>query len=219
MEKMTNCPCLDMEKAIKLVAENVGGFGIPEENVRKILSQAFIGWFSRSVATCLFVFCKDKNGSWCVLASERGEEAADFQGYWNCPCGYLDFGETAAACAKRECYEETGVALDASKFRFIGFEDDPVTANRQNVTFRFAYMIHDKKTSDFNFSHANNEGKEVGMIRWIPVENIHQYKWAFGHEKRIDEIFDEIHGSSKSYRFWKNFKKKWNEFWFPIFWY
>lgn len=218
MEKMTNRPCLDMDKVIELVKGYCQIKGYDEKELVDILKSAFIGWYSRSVATCLFVFCMDKNGSWCVLASERGEEAADFQGYWNCPCGYLDFGETAAACAKRECYEETGVALDSSKFRFIRFEDDPVTANRQNVTFRFAYMIHDKKTSDFKFSHANNEGKEVGRIMWIPVENIHQYKWAFGHEKCIDEVFDEIYDGSKGYRSWQNFKKKWKEFWSPIFW-
>ena len=214
MEKMTNRPCLDMEKAIKLVASNVGNFGISENNVREVLKEAFIGWYGRSIATCLFVFCKNDRGSWCVLASERGEEAADFQGYWNCPCGYLDFDETAAACARRECYEETGIALDVNSLHFINFEDDPVTANRQNVTFRFFTIIYDKKTSDFKFSKANNEGKEVGRIQWIPVENIHEYKWAFNHEKRIDEIFDKTNPDSGSYRFWKNFKRKWNEFWY-----
>ena len=213
---MTNRPCLDMEKAIKLVSEEVGGFGIPEKNVRDTLKPAFIGWYSRSVATCLFVFCKNEDGSWCVLASERGEEAADFQGYWNCPCGYLDFDETTAACARRECYEETGIDLDVNSLNFISFEDDPVTANRQNITFRFYTIIRDKKISDFKFSKVNNEGKEVGKIAWIPVENIHQYKWAFNHEKRIDEIFNEVFDDSSSYRFWKNFKKKFCELWYEF---
>ena len=213
MEKMTNRPCLDMEKAIKLVSEQVGAFGIPEENVRNALKPAFIGWFSRSVATCLFVFCKDAYGRWCVLASERGEEAADFRGYWNCPCGYLDFGETTAQCARRECYEETGVELDANNIHFISYEDDPVTANRENVTFRFYSVITDKKTSDFKFSKANNEGKEVGDIRWIPIETIHNYKWAFNHDKRINEIFDTVVEGSDWYRFWKRFWSGWRNFW------
>lgn len=219
MEKMTNRPCLDMDKVIELAKGYCQIKGYDEKELIDILKSAFIGWYSRSIATCLFVFCKNDKGSWCVLASERGEEAADYQGYWNCTCGYLDFGETTAACARRECYEETGIALDANNFHFIGYEDDPVTANRQNVTFRFANVIYDKKTSDFKFSHEHNEGKEVGMIRWIPVEDIHSYKWAFNHEKRIDEIFDQLINGSKSYRFWKNFKKKWREFWSPIFYY
>ncbi len=213
MEKMTNRPCLDKNKAVKLVKEYCKEFGVDDSGLIEALNSTFIGWYSRSVATCLFVFCKNENGSWCVLASERGEEAADFQGYWNCPCGYLDFDETTAACARRECYEETGVELDVNSLKFISFEDDPVTANRQNITFRFYTIILDKKTSDFKFSKANNEGKEVGRIAWIPVENIHNYAWAFNHEKRIDEIFNQVFEDSSSYRFWKKFKKKWYEFW------
>lgn len=207
MEKMTNRPCLDMEKAIELVKSNVGGLGIPEANIREMLNQAFIGWYSRSVASALFVFCMDNNGSWCVLASERGEEAADFQGYWNCPCGYLDFDETTAACARRECFEETGVDLNINDIKYISFEDDPVTANRQNVTFRFYCIIGNKKTTDFKFSKKNNEGKEVGKIAWIPVEDIHKYKWAFNHEERINEIFNIVVEDISNYRFWRKFKR------------
>ena len=71
----------------------------------------FIGWFSRSMATALYLFCNDKNGVLHVLASERGKGAADFNGYWNCTCGYLDFGETTKQCALRELKEETGVEV------------------------------------------------------------------------------------------------------------
>lgn len=215
---MTNRPCLDMNKAIRLIEEQCKELGADERPYTRLLESCFIGWYSRSVASCLFVFCKNEAGSWCVLASERGEGAADFQGCWNCPCGYLDFDETTAMCARRECYEETGVDLDASKFKFISYEDDPVTANRQNITFRFYTIIRDKKTSDFIFSHAANEEKEVGKIKWIPVEDIHQYKWAFNHDKRIDEIFNEVFEDSASYRYWKRFKHKlskfWNELWY-----
>ena len=99
---MTNRPCLDMEKAIKLLSANLSSLGVSEGDIGVVLSQAFIGWFSRSMATAIFVFCKDADGDWCVLASERGEEAADFRGMWNCPCGYLDFDETTKECAVRE---------------------------------------------------------------------------------------------------------------------
>lgn len=185
---MTNRPCLDMEKAIELVKSHIG-FPIPEENIREVLNQAFIGWFSRSMATAIFVFCKDADGDWCVLASERGEEAADFRGMWNCPCGYLDFDETTKECAVRECFEETGVKLDPSQIEFVSYEDDPVTANRQNVTFRFSAWINDKVTTDFTFSKKNNEGKEVGEIKWVKINDIDNYEWAFNHKIRILEIY------------------------------
>ena len=49
-------------------------------------------WVSRSVAVACFVFTTIKDKI-CVLANQRGEGSADFHGYWNAPCGYLDFGE------------------------------------------------------------------------------------------------------------------------------
>ena len=68
-------------------------------------------WVHRSIAVAGFIFCKI-NDEWCVLANQRGEGAPDFQGYWNCPCGYLDFDETLAEACSREIYEETGVKIE-----------------------------------------------------------------------------------------------------------
>lgn len=148
----------------------------------------FIGWFSRSMASAIFVFCKDGNGDWCVLASERGIEAADYQGYWNCVCGYLDYNETTKEAAKRELKEECGVDIPIESIKFIGYEDNPITSNRQNVTFRFTARIDDKITSDFTFSKDGNEGKEVGDIKWVPLNDISHYQWAFGHDKIISRL-------------------------------
>lgn len=150
----------------------------------------FIGWFSRSMATALFVYAKNKNGEWCILASERGEEAADFRGYWNCCCGYLDYNETTKQCAIRELNEEVGVKLTTDDIQFVGYEDNPVSANHQNVTFRFCVFIEDKTTEDFTFSKALNEGKEVGDIKWIKLSDIDNHQWAFNHNGRIVEIFN-----------------------------
>lgn len=191
MEEMSNRPCLDMEKAIKVIREQFCDFGISEEMVRETLKSCFIGWFSRSIASALFAYCKDEEGDWCVLASERGAEAADFRGRWNCPCGYLDFNERVDECAQRECFEETGVQIPLSEIHFIGYEDDPIKANRQNVTFRFGAFLEGAVTSDFKFSKEGNEGEEVGDIKWIKVKDIDNYEWAFNHDTRIKEIFDK----------------------------
>lgn len=51
-------------------------------------------WISRSCAVAMFLFSRDKFGNLCVLANKRGTGTPDFQGYWNCPCGYIDFDET-----------------------------------------------------------------------------------------------------------------------------
>lgn len=150
----------------------------------------FLGWYSRSVACVMFVFCKDSSGEWCVLSCERGAGAADNNFLWNAPCGYLDFNETTYDCAVRECLEETGILVDRKYLSFVGFQDDPVKSNRQNVSFRYAAMIDDKKTSDFKFSKALNERDEVGEIKWIRMSDLYKYDWAFGHDKLILEVFN-----------------------------
>ena len=158
----------------------------------------FLGWFSRSMACALFVFCKDKDDEWCILASERGKDAADFKGFWNCVCGYLDRNETTKQCAIRELKEECGVELPIECLTFVGYEDDPIKANRQNVTFRFGAKIEGKTTDEFTFSKEGNEGEEVGEIKWIKVKNIGDYQWAFNHNERIGEIYNFLKLNKKS---------------------
>lgn len=147
----------------------------------------FLGWYSRSVAVASFIFCKNKFGNWCVLASERGKGAADYQGLWNCPCGYLDFNETLADAAHRETLEETGVNISPEEFKVMGINDSP-DENRQNVTIRHRVIIDKKTTDDFIFSHEKNEKDEVGEIRWVPLNEVNFYQWAFGHEKLIPKM-------------------------------
>jgi hypothetical protein len=78
----------------------------------------------------------------------------------------------------------------------VGYEDS-VSANHQNVTFRFCKFFEDKTTDDFVFSKEHNEGKEVGKIKWLKIDEIGNYKWAFGHEQRIREIFEGFCPSSR----------------------
>ena len=147
----------------------------------------FLGWFSRSVAVAGFIFCKDKNGVWHILGSERGKGTPDFQGYWNCVCGYCEFNIDLKENLIKECKEELGIDVDYSMIEFVGYEDSP-TANKQNITLRFAVVYNDKTIDDFKFSHEFNEEDEVGDIRWIPLSEVEKYKWAFGHGERIMEI-------------------------------
>jgi 8-oxo-dGTP pyrophosphatase MutT (NUDIX family) len=179
-----------IKKIISLLKKKNYNVGFSEVNQPCFDKQGnFIGWFSRSMATAIFVFCRDAGGSLYVLASERGKGAADFQGYWNCPCGYLDFNETTKQCAIRELEEETGIMIPEDVVQFIGYEDNPVTANHQNVTFRFGANITDMTIDALSrFSKKHNEKNEVGRIAWIPVNGIDKYNWAFGHKARIVEV-------------------------------
>lgn len=146
-----------------------------------------IFWHSRSIAVCLTVFAKNKQNAWCVLANKRGPGCPDFVGYWVCPCGYLDYNETTKEAAARECFEETGVRIPIENIQFIGYEDI-VEANHQNVTFEFAGIL----PNAVNTSSEYNEGNETSDIRWIPIKDIYNYKWAFGHDILINANFINI---------------------------
>lgn len=143
-------------------------------------------WYSRSVAVVGLVFCKDSNNKWCVLANKRGDGTPDFQGYWNVPCGYLDFNETTKESISREVLEETGVYVPSEQFDFYCFEDSP-KANRQNISFRYTSFL-EGTCDEYTFSQDGNEENEVSEIKWIPIDEINDYNWAFNHDSLISEF-------------------------------
>lgn len=144
-------------------------------------------WYSRSVATTLFAFSKNEFGEMCVLANKRGKGCPDFQGYWNVVCGYLDFNENSIQCAIRECLEETGLKIPYDRVEVVGVNSEP-SSNKQNVSIRHKVILDGTINEWSNFNTDNMEKDEVEEIRWIPLSEVKNYKWAFGHEKLITEI-------------------------------
>ena len=140
-------------------------------------------WFSRSVAVATAVLIQD-NGQWYVLANERGTGTPDYQGYWNLPCGYLDYNETAENAAMREVYEETGIRCE--NIKNIGHSTSP-NENRQNVCFYFISFLSGS-INDYRFSKDNMEEGEVGGIKWVPLSDADSVKWAFDHDQIIEKI-------------------------------
>lgn len=145
-------------------------------------------WISRSVAVTCFVFAPF-NGEWCVLANKRGPNTPDFQGYWNCPCGYLDFNETATQAAVREVYEETGVVLNSVKLWKV--MDSP-KENNQNIVFRYYSIIPYTFQPNSNAEIRGGEYGEVTAAIWIPVKMLDQYQWAFNHDKAVQDLMKEL---------------------------
>lgn len=142
-------------------------------------------WVSRSVAVSTFLFIRDV-GEIYVLANKRGKGSADFQGLWNCPCGYLDFDETGEEAAVREVREETGYILESKELNL----DKVITCprqNHQNVTLRYICEkdISDIKKLDGDFG---GEEEEVEEVKLINIKNIDDYEWAFEHNDIIKEI-------------------------------
>jgi 8-oxo-dGTP pyrophosphatase MutT (NUDIX family) len=145
-------------------------------------------WVARNVAVSCFVFTSI-DGVWHVLANKRGDGTPDYQGYWNAPCGYLDYDETTSEAAMREVYEETGVKLN--KVTFFGFSDSPCN-NHQNITFRYYSIISDPQLVNISVNNRGGEIDEVKDIKWIPITKIFNYGWAFNHDEIIIDIIKQI---------------------------
>lgn len=143
-------------------------------------------WIARNVAVACFVFTSIDN-EWCVLANKRGPGVPDFQGFWNCPCGYLDYNETTEQAAIREVFEETGVRLNSVKF--WKFNDNP-HENKQNVTFDYYSIISDPQFININNNSENRGGEnnEVKEVDWLPIRKLFNYDWAFDHDLLIADL-------------------------------
>ena len=143
-------------------------------------------WYSRSCATVLFIFCKNAQNEWCVLANKRGKGTPDFQGYWNVPCGYMEHDVSGEENATKEAYEECGIFIAEEQVKLFNVETSP-KANKQNISLRY-YAILKECTTDFNLNSEHSEKNEVSDIKWIPLNEIDNYQWAFNHDIRTKEI-------------------------------
>ena len=140
-------------------------------------------WISRSVAVACFVY-KIVNDEIYVLANKRGSGTPDFQGYWNVPCGYLDYDETLEQAVIREVKEECGITI-TNPVHF-GIDSNP-KSNKQNVTIRYvSFYDNQEETLKPNCGEEN----EVEDIKWINIKDVDSYWWAFNHGELIKELFE-----------------------------
>ena len=147
-------------------------------------------WISRSVAVLGIVTATDYNDVEHILAVQRGLGTPDpeFVGAWCLPCGYLDFDETCKEAVSREVKEETGIDISPDKFELVYINDDPKSDKRQNITLRFkAELI--EYANDVKLTDKFSETNEVMDIKWIPIDWVDNYKWAFNHEKIIKGLY------------------------------
>jgi 8-oxo-dGTP pyrophosphatase MutT (NUDIX family) len=133
-------------------------------------------WVSRSSTVFLHVYCKNSNGDWCILMSQRGKNMRH-GGNWNVAGGYLDYGETLEQAAVRECYEECGVNVKGTKLINCGATSDNLY---RSVRHRFACIL-DGVTDNYPPSMENCEGygtekQEVQNVGWIPINGLKDYR-------------------------------------------
>ena len=158
----------------------------------------------RNIVT-LYVFCKNDNGEWCVLASQRGKNA-QWAGKWNVVCGYLDYGESLENAACRECYEECGINITNAKLINCG-TDSSVEVNGP-VNHKFACIL-DGTINQYEPSMKNCEGygteeQEVQDVAWIPISSLGKVNIRSSQKtaakKIISRLAHDENGNSENYR-------------------
>ena len=102
------------------------------------------------------------------------------------PCGFLEFNVKGEENCQKEVFEETNVKVPIEKLKFLGVNTNP-TENKQNVSIRY-YAILDGNINDYKLNDENSEKNEVEDIKWIPLNEVKNYEWAFNHNLIIDEI-------------------------------
>lgn len=144
-------------------------------------------WISRSVAVVAFVYAYDENENEYILAEKRGEGTPDpeFRGCWCLPCGYVDFDETIEEAASREVFEETGVKISPKSWSMLDINSNPNSDKRQNITIRLQGFPEGNTIPEL--TTENSEPDEVSEVKWIPTEEVENYKWAFNHLELIKE--------------------------------
>jgi len=167
-------------------------------------------WHSRSAAVnlAILIWTYNLEGPY-VLASKRGPTAADNRGKMNLVAGYFDWDESGEEAIYRETWEECGIylpdiiksaeAIISNDLDNPWYTNTKPTENRQNISLRYGIAVI-LKTNELPAlsTEYNEQPGEVEDPMWIPIEDIHNYQWAFNHDqvildyfKRIEKIIDD----------------------------
>lgn len=162
-------------------------------------------WVARSMAVQCCVFCKDKKGEWCLLASQRGG-TGDRSGQWNIVGGFLDYGEDLEMAVVRECLEETGVNIPKESVKYLGHHapvgDGPVDiffkAFLTGTTDMYAPTLENCE----GFGTAKQESTDVG---WIPISQLDNYVFVSRQKPYIKQLASELMASGGGNQVYANF--------------
>lgn len=156
----------------------------------KIVDKGGTHWISRSCCTGCFIFAKNYiSGRWFVLANKRGAGCPNEVGKWNCVGGYVDYDETLEQSAIRETYEETGLKIYEEDLRYAGIFSTPI-GNVQNITVKYyAKLKYEVDWYRQQLTIKHSEDNEVSEVRFIAINDIDNFDWAFNHRNIIMDLY------------------------------
>jgi 8-oxo-dGTP pyrophosphatase MutT (NUDIX family) len=159
-------------------------------NERYIINNKEI-WYSRSVATgaVILLRCKDKddNITYKVLLEQRSL-IMDQPLKWCFPCGYLDWDETLEDSIIREIYEETNLYIPNFHNQLLYKTKEPFYIGsdlenyRQNIHIFYGFVYNEHPLF---YSSLSKDNDEINDLRWVLMQDLNQYDFAFKHNERI----------------------------------
>lgn len=158
-------------------------------------------WISRACAVVATIICIVNEAPY-VLIGKRGESCPDEVGKWNLPCGYLDWDETLTEAVEREIYEETGLNIrqahaEALSIK-VAYMEQPWkvasnisghTNSKQNVSHHFALVYTAEQLPALSTDYC--EPNEVADVKWVALDERHDYHYAFNHHTVILEFLEK----------------------------
>jgi len=111
-----------------------------------------------------------------ILLVKRGQPP--HQGEWALPGGFVEYGETLEAAAKREVKEETGIAIDLSAI--LGAYSDPERDPRgHTISVVFVGKMVGGKLQG---------GDDAADARWYDINDLREEQLAFDHEMIVQDL-------------------------------
>lgn len=154
-------------------------------------------WLSRSLAVVVTVILNGEK----ALIVKRGPKISHPDKWCN-PCGYLDWDESGTQASMREVWEESGLDIgdiiennpDSITFQSMlepwEIVTNPELNHNQDVALYYGICIKSKKDPKVHIK--NCEEDEILEAKWVKIDELKNYEFAFNHDKRIIKYLNYI---------------------------
>ena len=134
-------------------------------------------------------------GEVCVLVVQRGvrTEPVEFRGRWAFAGGFLNYGqENDVQAAGRECYEETGAALDEKQHAYLirlTVASDAARDPRGHMVSSVFLRVLGAPVVKSDVLHTA-DAEEIAGSQWWPLQDALRMPLAFDHSALLQRAVD-----------------------------
>lgn len=132
------------------------------------------------------VWIRNSKGEY--LISKRSDGKKSYPGFWECTGGSALVGEESIDAALRECKEEVGVELDASRGRVVYSKFRDVVDGKIFRDLMDVWLF--EYDGEVSLSRATCD--EVSEVHWMSVERITELFESGGFVPTLEYFFTEV---------------------------